>query len=136
MLTLLAPLPYFVSGLFDEFVVDNEEDFELEFDVERDEQPAAVQAQRQHSHDVQRSHIHRQGDYIMSNEQYNQHECEDGQEQQAETHMDAHHDVVSSRQYLRQRPYWIAVHSNNLLQLKWVLRSRQHVNLLEHNDQQ
>eukprot|EP01083_Nonionella_stella_P263680 895451_1 len=45
-------------------------------------------------------------------------------------------DIRGSRQYLRQKQYWIAVHRNKKKELAWVLRSRQHVNLLEYNEQE
>ena len=55
-LTLLAPLPYW--KLYIEFVVNNEDDYELEFAVQRDEQPVAVQAQRQHIHEMGHRRLH------------------------------------------------------------------------------
>ena len=45
-------------------------------------------------------------------------------------------DIRGSRQYLRQKQYWMAVHRNNYKELAWTLRSRQHVNLLEYNEQE
>ncbi|ETO30528.1 ankyrin repeat protein [Reticulomyxa filosa] len=44
-------------------------------------------------------------------------------------------DGKTSRQQLLQRQFWRAVHRNNYKELNWLLRSRQHINMFEANEQ-
>ena len=124
--------------LYDEFVVDNEEDYELWYGINdgNDEMENGGTKSM----------------YIMSNEEYNmQHNFSDvgnghghvtplpsssRHNLSSRQTMDGQVDIRGSRQYLRQKQYWIAVHRNNFKELAWVLRSRQHVNLLEYNEQE
>ncbi|ETO31754.1 hypothetical protein RFI_05366, partial [Reticulomyxa filosa] len=45
-------------------------------------------------------------------------------------------DAHTCRQRLLQRQFWRAIHRNNYKELNWLLRSRQHINLFEPNDQE
>eukprot|EP01084_Bolivina_argentea_P042686 78694_1 len=152
--TILAPLPYI--KLYDEFVVDNEEDYELWYGV------ADVGKNGDGKSEAK-------SDYIMTDDQYNMdHGFVDvgnangpngprsvsgsaaagGVMSSMPNVNSAQHNISSvktddgameirgSRQYLRQKQYWIAVHRNKYKELAWVLRSRQHVNLLEYNEQE
>ena len=149
--TILAPIPFF--KLYDEFVVDNEEDYELWYGVNGKSGGAGMNGTTSPNNGKNES------EYIMSNAEYNtQHNYTDVGNGLAinNTHSarstatplpNTHNissniaengtiDIRGSRQYLRQKQYWIAVHRNNYKELAWVLRSRQHVNLLEYNEQE
>jgi len=155
VMSVCAPIPF--RKLYNEFVVDNEEDYELGYGI--------------HGANDDLDGKKRESDYIMSNDEYNmQHNFVDvgnGQSggghhahssrnsgnsailtstsnpmAEAQHHVNTkqdihgHIDIRGSRQYLRQKQYWIAVHRNNYKELAWTLRSRQHVNLLDRNDQE
>ena len=145
--TILAPIPF--VKLYDEFVVDNEEDYELWYGINGANNGVNGDENGDHK-----------SDYIMTNDQYNtQHNFSDVGNGLMNTNSngystsplpnasgrhnisskqgtDGQIDIRGSRQYLRQKQYWIAVHRNNYKELAWVLRSRQHVNLLEYNEQE
>lgn len=139
--TILAPIPF--TKLYDEFVVDNEEDYELWYGINGKNENA----------DIENGGT--DPGYIMTNDEYNQnHNFVDvGNGHNNHNHstplpnsqrhnisskkqINGQIDIRGSRQYLRQKQYWIAVHRNNYKELAWVLRSRQHVNLLEYNEQE
>eukprot|EP00485_Elphidium_margaritaceum_P007570 CAMPEP_0202692052 /NCGR_PEP_ID=MMETSP1385-20130828/6543_1 /ASSEMBLY_ACC=CAM_ASM_000861 /TAXON_ID=933848 /ORGANISM="Elphidium margaritaceum" /LENGTH=1172 /DNA_ID=CAMNT_0049347525 /DNA_START=87 /DNA_END=3605 /DNA_ORIENTATION=- len=153
--TVLAPIPF--MKLYDEFVVDNEEDYELWYGVQSaNGNPAAVADGVGGGGGGSGGAGHKpDSDYIVTNAQYNMnHNFSDVGNGLADAtsashnaphhnqivstiqHRDGYLDIRGSRQYLRQKQYWIAVHRNDYKQLRWVLRSRQHVNLLEYNEQE
>lgn len=120
--TLIFPLAF--VKFHDQFVVDNEEDFDLSY-----------------AETHQQTHV----DFIASNEQYNQdHGYLGKRASSGRTSFSVESgtinvlpiDMHGSRHYLRQKQYWIAIHQNNYKGLAWILRSRQHVNLLEVNERE